>query len=108
MAFFKILSTRLLSIGAPGSRRKRGGEVLTLEPAALNLFGEQPIDRRVVDVLEKVTVDPLVDGSHDPVRIDEQDGDSWPARRLSGSRNSGLDTTTDRRAAAPANELVRK
>jgi hypothetical protein len=39
----------------------------------------------MVDVLEELAVDPLVDGSHDPFGIDEQDGDSRLARGRSGA-----------------------
>lgn len=39
-----------------------------------NLLGDQPVDYRMVDVLQEVAVDPPVDGSRD-LRVDE-DGDS--------------------------------
>jgi hypothetical protein len=37
------------------------------------LFGVQTIFDRVVDVLEEMTIDPLVNGSDNPLRIDKQD-----------------------------------
>ena len=84
-------------------------EVLALETRAANLFGEQPVLHRMVDVLEEVAVDPLVDRSRDPVRIDQQDGDSGSARRRGVARTGGLDTTTDgATAAVAAIELMRK
>lgn len=48
-------------------------EVLTLEPGAANLLGKKTIFYRVIDVLEKLTVDPFVNRRRDPVRIDKQD-----------------------------------
>jgi len=53
-----LLPVRELDVGdlytaALRERLPVGGEVLTLEPAALNLFGEQPVDYRMVDVFEK-------------------------------------------------------
>jgi len=40
----------------------------------------------MVDVLEELAVDSLIDVSHDPFRIDEQDGDPRLARGRSGAR----------------------
>jgi hypothetical protein len=64
-----------------------GLEVLAFEPAAANLFGEQPIFHRMVDVLQELAVDPLVNGSRDSFRIDEQDCDPRLPRCRGGFRN---------------------
>jgi len=56
-----------------------------------------------------VAVDPLVDGSHDPFRIDEQDGDSRSATAGAALETSGFDTATDPETpAVAAIELMRK
>ena len=57
------LDVRDLDSAAVRERLPVGLEVLALEPAAANLFGEQPVHHRMVDVLEEVAVDPLVDGN---------------------------------------------
>ena len=74
------LDVRDLDLAAVRERPPVGLEVLALEPEAANLFGEKPVHHRMVDVLEEVAVDPRVDGSHDPFRIDGKDGDSRPTR----------------------------
>jgi len=53
-------------------------------------------------MFEEVAVDPLVDRSRDPVRIDEQHGDSRPARRFASLEASGRDTAMDGAAAEVA------
>ena len=96
----------------PAAVRERlpiGLEVFALEPAAANLFCEQTVDHRMVDVLEEMAVDALVDRSRDTVRIGEQDGDSRRARCRSSARNtrarqdygkrSGRDRTQEKAAS---------
>ena len=51
-------------------------EVLAFEALAPDLLGVEAVDDRVVDLLEKVTVDALVDRPRDAIGIDQQHGDT--------------------------------
>ena len=51
-------------------------EVLAFEALAPDLLRVQAVDDRVVDLLEKVTVDALVDRPRDAIGIDQQHGDT--------------------------------
>ena len=50
-------------------------EVVALKPRTANLFGEEAVLHRMVDVFEKLAVDSLIDRDSHSVRINEQDGD---------------------------------
>ena len=58
-----------------------GLEILALEPAALNLFGEQPVDNGMVDMFEEVAVDGLLDVSHHAIGVDQENGHPGTACR---------------------------
>src|SRR5438270_12640807 len=45
-------------------------EVFALEPRAPNLFGEEPVLHGMIDVFEKLPVDPFINWSRDPVGVD--------------------------------------
>ena len=51
-------------------------EVLAFEALAADLLGVEAVDDRVVDLLEKVSVDALVDRPRDAIGIDQQHGDT--------------------------------
>src|SRR5579859_4187485 len=48
-------------------------EIFALKAGAANLFGKEPILYGMVDMFEKMPVDPLIDWGRDPVRVDQQD-----------------------------------
>jgi hypothetical protein len=89
-ALLPVVELDLCDLDAAAVRERFpvGFEVLALESGTANLFGEQPVDHRVIDVLEEVAVDSLVDRSGGPVRIDEQDGDSRHPIARSSSRKA--------------------
>src|SRR5262249_15615585 len=51
-------------------------EVLPFEALAAHLLGVEAVDDRVVDLLEKLAVEPLVDRPRDAIGVDQQDGNS--------------------------------
>jgi len=53
-----------------------GFEVVALETCPADLFGEEAVLDGVIDVLEKLSIDPPIDGTGDPVGVHKQNGDS--------------------------------
>ena len=85
-------------------------EIFAFESGAANLFGKQPVLHGMIDVLEKLPVDPLIDGSRDPDRC-------RPAVRRSSARSpraqsaeyqTGSQRPTREKEAVVAIEFLRK
>lgn len=86
-AFGTILEFDVCQFDLPafGRRLPVRLEVFALKPGAANLLGKEPIFHGMVDVFQKLPVDPVIDLCRNPVCIDEQDGDARLTAEFSGS-----------------------
>ena len=50
-------------------------QVVAFETCPADLFGEEAVLDRVIDVLEELPIDPPIDGRGDPVGVHKQNGD---------------------------------
>src|ERR1019366_4065139 len=66
-----------VDVGDPNLAAVSGGfpicfEVFTFKTSAANLLGKKPVLHGMVDVFEKLTIDPLIDRRRDSVCVHEQ------------------------------------
>jgi hypothetical protein len=68
-----------------------GFEVFAFKTGPADLFGEEPILYRMIDVLKKLPIDPRIDRNSGPISVHKQNGDSQRSCRLddAGRRDAG-------------------